>query len=146
MTGEKITSRWLQHRHANCFQLIALFCLIFIKRVAVYLLIYSQEAADRFHQRRKEERQLMFSLGWVSKVLDKPWSGPWAQSSSDARPLMCRVLPQVEATASDWDVSRRSHAAPTSEPSTKEQRWSDDMTEDGKKKIDKWLWISLGDK
>lgn len=48
MTGEKITSRWLEHRHANCFQLIAAFCLIFINWITVRLFIWSQEAADQF--------------------------------------------------------------------------------------------------
>lgn len=61
MTGEKITSRWLSHRHANCFQLIAVFSAIFIKWITACLLIYSQEAADQFHQ-RTEERKTMFLL------------------------------------------------------------------------------------
>lgn len=63
MTGEKITSRWLQHRHANCFQLIAAHGSIFIKWITARLLIYSQEAADQFHREGKEEGELTRGSG-----------------------------------------------------------------------------------
>lgn len=64
MTGEKITSRWLEHRHANCFQLIAAHRSIFIKWITVRLLIYSQEAADQFHHERGGRR---VDAGWRAK-------------------------------------------------------------------------------
>lgn len=64
MTGEKITSRWLEHRHANCFQLIAAHRSIFIKWITVRLLIYSQEAADQFHRERGGRRA---DAGWRAK-------------------------------------------------------------------------------
>lgn len=64
MTGEKITSRWLEHRHANCFQLIAAHRSIFIKWITERLLIYSQEAADQFHRERGGRRA---DAGWRAK-------------------------------------------------------------------------------
>lgn len=53
---EKITSRWLRHRHANCFQLIATHGSIFIKWITAGLLVYRPEAADQFHRERAGRR------------------------------------------------------------------------------------------
>lgn len=47
MTGEKTESRWLQQRHANCFQLIAAFCSRFIKWITVLPHSSQAELADR---------------------------------------------------------------------------------------------------
>lgn len=99
---EKITSRWPEHRHANCFQLIAAFCLIFIKWITARVIIYRQEAADQVHHGRRKTRADTFLLpGESANLSSDQLHIPWINSVLEQQ-KWCKQLNIIQIYNHKW--------------------------------------------